>query len=49
MIKQIVTKIRLIREMRKSLSYLKHRGNHKQAELLEKCIENLKLSLQKRI
>lgn len=44
MTQRLVKKIKLIREMRKSLTYLQYKGNYKQAEILEKSIEILKLS-----
>jgi len=49
MIELLVKKIKIVRKMRKSLKYIQYSGNHKQADLLEKSIETLKLALQKRI
>lgn len=44
MVNQLVQRIKLMREMRKTLKWLKYKGNHKQAEILEQSIEVLKYS-----
>lgn len=44
MVSKLVQRIKLMREMRKTLKWLRYKGNYKQAEILEQSIEVLKYS-----